>query len=96
MYIGDFNSHPSVSLLLSPNHCLCVSTTKIGMNPPNMNNKSSSNGCDTRLPTEFSSPIFQKSTRELFLGKRFFTFDQIKSSAPHVVRVYRAANVKEN
>lgn len=37
MYIGDFNSHPSVSLLLSPNHCLCVSTTKIG-NPPRNEN----------------------------------------------------------
>lgn len=69
------------------------------MNPPNMKQQKQFKRVRHEIADDrnFLLRDFPKiNTRKFFLAKRFFTFDQIKSSAPHVVRVYRAANVKEN
>lgn len=76
------------ALALSPNHCLCVSTTKIGENPPKKYIFLLSTR-KTRLGS-FSKKkfVFVSSLRKTRLEKIF---------AHHTSScVYRAANVKEN
>lgn len=65
-----FNSHPSESLLLSPNHCLCVSTTKIG-NPPNVRKGELS---IRSVSCFFGKFLFSRKIYVSFYSLSFFTF----------------------